>query len=182
MPEELGAVAGLRQSAYAPILPIVAYDDNRRPFAMTFHMPAIHAEAEREQIDRSNCSNCATLDDMDMEMLTIDPARMTRHDFDRNADPEWAALADYLRAAAAAGAVVRLSARPETLTPAEAAARLGMSRSTITRRIRSGEIKSVKVGTHHRIPIREFERFRDTMMGAMIADASADIEADLYGQ
>jgi hypothetical protein len=78
MPEELGAVAGLRQSAYAPILPIVAYDDNRRPFAMTFHMPAIHAEAEREQIDRSNCSNCATLDDMDMEMLTIDPARMTR--------------------------------------------------------------------------------------------------------
>jgi excisionase family DNA binding protein len=57
-----------------------------------------------------------------------------------------------------------------------------MSRSTITRRIRSGEIKAVKVGTHHRIPVREFERFRDAMMGTMIADSSADIEADLYGQ
>jgi hypothetical protein len=53
---------------------------------------------------------------MDMEMLTIDPKRMTSHAFDRNADPEWAALADYLREAAAAGAVVRLTARPETLT------------------------------------------------------------------
>ena len=119
---------------------------------------------------------------MDMEMLTIDPARMTSRAFDRRADPEWAALADYLRAAAAAGAIVRLSARPATLTPAEAAARLGMSRSTVTRRIRNGEIKAVKVGTHHRIPIREFERFRDAMMGAMITDVSAGLEADLYGQ
>jgi excisionase family DNA binding protein len=117
-----------------------------------------------------------------MEMLTIDPRRMTSHTFDRSADPEWAALADYMREAAAAGAVVRVTARPESLTPAEAAARLGMSRSTVTRRIKSGEIKAVKVGAHHRIPIREFERFHDALMGAMISDASADLEADLYGQ
>ena len=117
-----------------------------------------------------------------MDMLTVDPARMTSRDFDPKADPEWAALADYLRAAAAAGEVVRVIARPEMLTPAEAASRLGMSRSTIARRISSGEIKAVKVGTHHRIPIREFERFRDVMMGAMISDGSADLEADLYGQ
>jgi excisionase family DNA binding protein len=119
---------------------------------------------------------------MDMEMLTVDPKRMTSHAFDRNADPEWAALADYLREAAAAGAVVRLTARPETLTPAQAAARLGMSRSTIARRIKSGEITAVRVGTHYRIPAREFERFRDAVMGAMISDVSADLEADLYGQ
>jgi excisionase family DNA binding protein len=119
---------------------------------------------------------------MDMEMLTIDPTRMTSHDFDRKADPEWAALADYLREAAAAGAVVRLTARPETLTPAQAAARLGMSRSTIARRIKNGEITAVRVGSHYRIPVREFERFRDAVMGAMISDVSADLEADLYGQ
>jgi excisionase family DNA binding protein len=119
---------------------------------------------------------------MDMEMLTIDPKRMTSHTFDRNVDPEWAALADYLREAAAAGAIVRLTARPETLTPAEAATRLGMSRSTIARRIKSGEISAVRVGTHYRIPAREFERFRDALMGAMISDVSADLEADLYGQ
>ena len=119
---------------------------------------------------------------MDMEMLTIDPKRMTSHAFDREVDPEWAALADYLREAAAAGAIVRLTARPETFTPAEAAARLGMSRSTIARRIKSGEITAVRVGTHYRIPAREFERFRDAMMGAMISDVSADLEADLYGQ
>jgi excisionase family DNA binding protein len=118
---------------------------------------------------------------MDMEMLTIDPKRMTSHAFDRRADPEWAALADYLREAAAAGAVVRLTARPETLTPAQAAARLGMSRSTIARRIKSGEI-TVRVGTHYRIPAREFERFRDAVMGEMISDVSSDLEADLYGQ
>lgn len=114
-------------------------------------------------------------------MLTIDPARLTLHDFDSKVDPEWAALADYLRAAAAAGEVVRLTATPEMLTPAEAAVRLGMSRSTIARRIATGEIKAVKVGTHHRIPIREFERFHDVVMGAMISDIGADLEADLYG-
>jgi excisionase family DNA binding protein len=119
---------------------------------------------------------------MDMEMLTIDPKRMTSHAFDREVDPEWAALADYLREAAAAGAIVRLTAQPETYTPAEAAVRLGMSRSTIARRIKSGEITAVRVGTHYRIPAREFERFRDAMMGAMISDVSADLEADLYGQ
>lgn len=113
-------------------------------------------------------------------MLTINPARMTPHAFE--ADPGWAVLADYLQKAAAVGAVVRLSARPETLTPAEAARRPGMSRSTISRRIRSGEIKAVKVGTHHRIPVLEFRRFRDAMTGAMIADASPDIEADLYDE
>jgi excisionase family DNA binding protein len=57
-----------------------------------------------------------------------------------------------------------------------------MSRSTITRRIKSGEITTVRVGTHYRISAREFERFRDALMGAMITDVSADLEADLYGQ
>lgn len=116
-----------------------------------------------------------------METLTIDPARMPKHDFDPKADPQWAAVAEYLQAAAAAGEVVRLTARPELLTPAEAAVRLGMSRSTVTRKIAAGEIRAIKVGTHHRIPIREFERFHDEQMATLIRDTSDDIEADLYG-
>jgi excisionase family DNA binding protein len=116
-----------------------------------------------------------------MEMLTVDPARMPKHEFDPNADPQWAAVAAYLQAAAAAGEVVRLTSRPELLTPAEAAARLGMSRSTVSRKIASGEIKAIKVGSHHRIPVREFERFYDEQMAALIQDTSDDIEADLYG-
>lgn len=68
--------------------------------------------------------------------------------------------------------LVRLTARPEFLTPAEAAARLGTSRSTIARRIKSGEIAAVKTGTHYRIPMREFERFRDATLSAMISDVS----------
>lgn len=118
----------------------------------------------------------------DVDVLRIDPARLTSHHFDPEAEPEWAAIADYLSAAAAAGEVVQLRALPEMLSPAEAAARLGMSRSTIARRIASGEIKAVKVGSHHRIPIREFERFHDAVMGAMISDTSAEIEADLHGE
>lgn len=115
-----------------------------------------------------------------MDMLALDPARMSKHDFDPKSDPRWAALAEYLRAAAAAGEIVRLTARPDILTPAEAAARLGVSRSTITRRINAGEIKAIKVGWHHRIPIREFGRFHDAVVGAMISDVSADLEADLH--
>lgn len=117
-----------------------------------------------------------------MDMLTIDPARLTSHDFDPKTEPEWATIAEYLRAAAAAGEVVRLTARPELLTPAEAAARLGMSRSTVARKIASGEIKAIKVGSHHRIPLREFERFHDKQMAALIRDTSDDLEADLYGE
>lgn len=117
-----------------------------------------------------------------MDALTVDPARLTSRHFDPEVEPEWAKIADYLQAAAAAGEVVHLSARPEMLTPAEAAVRLGMSRSTIARRIASGEIKAVKVGSHHRIPIREFERFHDAVMGAMISDISDDLEVDLDGE
>lgn len=40
----------------------------------------------------------------------------------------------------------------------------------------------MRVGAHYRIPAREFERFRDALMGAMITDVSADLEADLHGQ
>ncbi len=60
--------------------------------------------------------------------------------------------------------------------------RLGMSRSTVTPKIESGEIMASMVGTHHRIPLREFEAFRDRLVGSMVVATSDDIEADLCAE
>jgi len=90
------------------------------------------------------------------ERLTIDPAHTT--------EAEWTALLrEHLNAAAAAGEVVDVSRRLETLSPAEAAKRLGVDRSTISRKIKAGEIDTIRVGAHHRIARREFERYRDSL-------------------
>ena len=88
--------------------------------------------------------------------FTIDPAHTT--------EAEWTALLrEHLNAAKAAGEVVDVSSRIETLTPAEAAKRLGVDRSTICRKIKAGEIATIRVGSHHRITHREFERYRDSL-------------------
>lgn len=105
--------------------------------------------------------------------LRVDPAMVS--------PSTWDEIRDYLAAARAAGEVVEITSRLETLTPAQAAARLGVSRSTIARRIESGDIHALKVGAHHRIPLREFERFRDERMAKLIRATSEEIEADLYG-
>lgn len=88
--------------------------------------------------------------------LTIDPAHTP--------ESEWIAdVRDVVQAAAAAGEVVDLVTRTETLTPAEAASRLGINRSTVSRKIKAGEIATIGVGAHHRITRREFERYRDSL-------------------
>lgn len=88
--------------------------------------------------------------------LTIDPAH--------TAEAEWVtSVRAVLDAAHAAGEVVDLVTRTETLTPAEAAKRLGIDRSTVSRKIKAGEIATVRVGAHHRITRREFERYRDSL-------------------
>lgn len=105
--------------------------------------------------------------------LTIDPSRQS--------EEEWlAAMRSYVLRARENGEVVSLRSRAEFLSPQAAGRRLGMSRSTVTRKIEAGEIKAIKVGTHHRIPLREFEAFRDRLVGSMVAATSDDIEADLY--
>lgn len=45
------------------------------------------------------------------------------------------------------------------LRPAEAAAQLGLSRSTVYRLVAQGEIRVLKIGRLTRIPIWEVERF-----------------------
>ncbi len=90
------------------------------------------------------------------ERLTIDPAHTT--------EAEWIALLrEHLSAAEAAGEVVDISRRIETLSPSEAAKRLSVDRSTISRKIKAGEIATIRVGAHHRIVRREFERYRDSL-------------------
>lgn len=88
------------------------------------------------------------------ETLTIDPACTS--------EAEWIViLRDRFNAAKAAGEVVDISTRIETFSPSEVARRLGLDRSTISRKIKAGEIEAIRVGAHHRITRREFERFRD---------------------
>lgn len=88
--------------------------------------------------------------------LSIDPADVP--------ETEWAArVCPVLQEAKSAGEVVDLVTRTETLTPAEAANRLGLDRSTVSRKIKAGAIATTKVGAHHRIPRSEFERYRDSI-------------------
>lgn len=107
------------------------------------------------------------------ESMTINPAYLS--------DDDWAALRAFLESAKARGEVVDVSARLELLSPAEVADRLGMSRTTVLRRIADGDLKAMKVGTHHRIPLAELERYNHELMRRMAEASAADIEAELFG-
>lgn len=104
--------------------------------------------------------------------MTINPAHLSEDD--------WALLRAFLDAAKARGEVVDVTTRTELLTPAEAGARLGISRSTVLRRIAEGALVATKVGSHHRIPLAEFERYNRELMQRMAQASAADIEAELF--
>lgn len=104
------------------------------------------------------------------QILTLRPEDITH-----TPTAEWSApLIEYMRAAAEAGEVITVSAKVETLTPAQVADRLGVSRPTIVRRIAAGDLKVFKVGNRNRIPIPEFERFRDTYVREMASSFADD--------
>lgn len=83
------------------------------------------------------------------------------------ARPAWLEqVAAYVQQAAADGETVTLTAKRRMMTPPEQVAdAMGVSRPTISRRIKAGEIRAVKVGNRNRIPpYEEFERYwRKTM-------------------
>jgi len=94
--------------------------------------------------------------------------------------PGWARdVLDFVAQASAGGETVELNARVETMTPAQAAARLGISRATVSRRIADGHIRTIKIGNRHRIPVTEYSRFRRELLKDMVSHYAADIEADL---
>lgn len=106
--------------------------------------------------------------------LRINPADLSAVD--------WESIRAFLNAARDRGEVVEFSSRVELLTPAEVAKRLGMSRSTVLRRIADGDLKATKAGTHHRISIVEFERYSHELMRRMAEASAEDIEAELFGE
>lgn len=67
-------------------------------------------------------------------------------------------LAELMEASAQGRVIVAPNA--EEVTPAQAAAMLGMSRPQIRRLIDQGTLEFRKVGTHHRIPVAAIEEFR----------------------
>lgn len=106
--------------------------------------------------------------------MTVNPAHLSNDD--------WARVRAFLEAAKKRGEVVDFHTRVELLTPAEVAKRLGMSRSTVLRRIADGDIKATKIGTHHRISLNEYERYSRELMHRMAEASAADIEAELLGE
>ncbi len=107
------------------------------------------------------------------DALKVDPATMSPR--------TWDEIKDYLAAAEAVGEVVEITSRLELLTPAQAAAPLGVSRPPAARRIQSGHIPAGTVGPHPPTPLREIARLRDERMAKLISATSEEIKADLYG-
>ncbi len=105
--------------------------------------------------------------------LTINPAYLS--------DDDWKSIRTFMNDARERGEVVEFSSRVELLTPAEVAKRLGMSRSTVLRRIANGDLISTKVGTHHRIPLGEFNRYSLELIRRAAEASAAEIEAELFG-
>jgi excisionase family DNA binding protein len=96
--------------------------------------------------------------------------------------PAWARdVLSFVSQAGASGQTVELNSKVETLTPAQMADRIGISRATVARRIADGQIKVIKVGNRNRIPIAEYERFHDALMQEMVNHYADDIERDLFG-
>lgn len=79
--------------------------------------------------------------------------------------------------------MVTLTSKQRMLTPEPVAEAMGVSRSTISRRIKAGEIHSVKVGNRNRnrVSYEEFEQFWDATLTNVAALVSDDIEAELFG-
>lgn len=100
--------------------------------------------------------------------LRLTPADLADH---KNATESVLA---FLREAEKVGASVELSAEAPFLTPEQVAKQLGVSRPTISRRIKAGELKVIKVGNRNRIPIAEFERFRDSYLDKLASALAND--------
>ena len=91
------------------------------------------------------------------------------------------ALIEFVRGASAEGKTVVVSTEVSTLTPDEVARGLNVSRSTVSRRIADGTIKSVKVGNRHHVPYPEYRRLWDESMAGAVTASMEDIEAELFG-
>ena len=119
---------------------------------------------------------------MSLTRLTINPEDVRSTAPATRATPSWLEqVADYVQRAAAEGETVTLTAKRRMLTPEQVADEMGVSRSTISRKIKAGELRSVKVGNRNRIPFEEFNRFWRKTMGDVVEQGRDDIAIDLFG-
>jgi len=119
---------------------------------------------------------------MDPKALTIDPEDVHAATGATSARPAWLEkVAEYVQRAASEGETVTLTAKQRMLTPEQVATLTGVSRSTISRKIKAGEIHAVKVGNRNRIAYEEYQRWWDQAMGNMIELVRDDLREDLFG-
>ncbi|RFA16573.1 excisionase [Subtercola boreus] len=115
---------------------------------------------------------------MSITHLTITPEDVRTSTSESGLRPAWLEeVAAYVQQAAADGATVTLTSKQRMLTPEQVADAMGVSRSTISRKIKAGEIQAVKVGNRNRVPYEEFERFWGKTMGAMGSAPTAAVLA-----
>lgn len=115
---------------------------------------------------------------MTMASLTINPEDVR---VGAGEHPAWLEqVAAYVQQAAAGGEAVTLTAKRRMLTPEQVADAMGVSRPTISRRIKAGEIRVVKVGNRNRIPYEEFERYWRKTMGDLVELVADDLRDELF--
>lgn len=115
-----------------------------------------------------------------MTSLTINPEDVRQS---AGARPAWLEqIASYVEQAAAEGESVTLTAKRRMMTPEQIAEAMGVSRPTISRKIKAGEIRAVKVGNRNRIPYEEFERYWRETMGDLVELTRDEIHDDLFGE
>ena len=116
---------------------------------------------------------------MTMTSLTINPEDVRSS---AGARPAWLEqVAAYVKQAAAGGETVTLTAKRRMMTPEQVADAMGVSRPTISRKIKAGEIRAVKVGNRNRIPYEEFERYWRKTMGDLVELTRDELRDDLFG-
>lgn len=72
--------------------------------------------------------------------------------------------------ALAAGKDIQLMTHPNTMTTVQAARRIGISRPTLMKAIRNGDIPAHMVGTHHRLRFTDVEKFRKKLFSEQAAE------------
>lgn len=119
---------------------------------------------------------------MPLAPLTIDPEDVRATARASSGIPAWLErVAEYVQHAASEGETVTLTAKQRMLTPEQFASLTGVSRSTISRKIKVGEIHAIKVGNRNRIPYEEYQRWWNEAMDDVIEMVRDDIREDLFG-
>lgn len=119
---------------------------------------------------------------MNITTLTINPEDVRAGASRAKGRPAWLEqVAAYVQQAAADGESVTLTAKRRMMTPEQVADVMGVSRPTISRKIKAGELRAVKVGNRNRIPYEEFERYWRQTMGDLVELVREDLREDLFG-